>query len=185
LVVKFTDVEKGGVLHDGFDILVEGDVRDFDEDKYGARVLNDNQVLLTIPAAKYSYIHDFETFFSSLQPSEVCTCTVVAHQVAHNAILGDKTRWCKHLLLQFPQGLVSSNQHYSPEDANHEGELKTDFVRYAKGMELYGKNLKSIVTTIFWKVTIMEETQRIVKRTVGTKKRNEATLAGRLGSMTI
>jgi hypothetical protein len=78
LVVKFTDVEKGGVLHDGFDILVEGDVRDFDEDKYGARVLNDNQVLLTIPAAKYSYIHDFETFFSSLQPSEVCTCTVVA-----------------------------------------------------------------------------------------------------------
>lgn len=185
IVVKFTDVEKDGVLHDGFDILLEGDLRDFEGELYSAKIVGDNKILLTIPSANFSYLHDFDEFFTKLKDTEKCLRTVVAHQVARNSILGEKTRLCKHLLLQFPDGLVLSNRHYPPEDSNIDGELKTDFVRYAKTFTLQTVDLTNVVTTIFWKVSVVEEGQRMVKRSVGTKKRHEATITGRLGSMTI
>jgi hypothetical protein len=59
-VMPFHDVEDhNGDLHNGYEIILKGDLSDYIQDKYMATVANKNEVLLELPCASASYLKSF------------------------------------------------------------------------------------------------------------------------------
>lgn len=176
-IIPFVNVVQDGVLHNGFDIAIDAiDMRDYVQDMYKAELISANEILLKMPSASHAWLNEPRT--------ANCPRTQEAYEVARNSILLSDDRKIKLLLLRFPGSITLSNQHYSPQSMN--GEIECDFAMKDTSFTFDGKNLKSVVTTVFWKVSVVEEQQRIVKQSTNSgKKKGAAKLSKYLSGMTI
>lgn len=117
IVQSFTDVEVNGILHNGFMLLLHVEMEDYVSDRFQARLVSSNEVLIRMPSVPNSWLKNMDPFFAFLdEVGESCNRTVLGHQVASNAIAGDTERQTKHLLLTFPESIVLDSRHYVLDD---------------------------------------------------------------------
>jgi hypothetical protein len=181
-VVEFRDVEKDGVLHNGYEIAMEGDLRDLTSDKYKAQLVGENEILITMPSVSHYWLHAPKDYFEKVEAFNIdCPRTKEAHDVARNAILDDEDRQTKLLLLRFPENIALSNNHYSPTAIDFE--LDSEVVPFESSFKVANKQFKTTTTAIYWKIAIIEEKKRVVKAIDDKGKKGEAKLAQRFASM--
>lgn len=165
MVVGFTNVEESGVLHDGFDIFLEGNMQDFVCDRYKARHIGDNGILIEMPAATTSYLENFGQFFKHQKHNgSICERQQEGHAIARNAILGDKQRKIKRILLCFPSHIVLSRHYLSKDPWSTSEELNCDLVRFDDTFSIMDKECPNWVCVVMWKVAVHEDERRIVSK---------------------
>ena len=180
MLVPFTDKEKDGVLHNGFDIVVHGEIADFVKGRYKAKKLTDNEVLVEMPSASNSYLNHFNVFFENLKQFRIhCKRAQLGHEVAQNAILDDDARMIKRLVLRFPEYIILSAHQYTDSTGN----LSCELIPCQSEFFWQETTISRTYDYIYWKVAIQEEEPRVVKRPVGDESEGVAKLAARLGSM--
>jgi hypothetical protein len=181
-VVHFRDANKNGILHNGFEILMEGDLRDMLDDKYSAKMVQENEILISMPSASHSWLYEPCNFFDKCEAFGIgCARSLEAHNVARNDILKKKDRLTKQLLLRFPVPIILSNRHYSPNTADND--LEFEVVPFETSFLRMGKTFTSTISTIFWKIAVYEENLRVVENNDVKGKKGEARLAERFASM--
>lgn len=162
LVVPFTNVEEQGCLHDGFEILIKGDLTDFAVDAYKAHVLNKREVLITMPAASQSYLRHYQGMYEVLKTAGeiVCQQSEQAHAITRNAILGDTSRNTMRILLRFPTDVVLTTEYYADTT---DGELECDMVNFESMHEVGGRIVSRWNDMVLWKVALHENPKRQVE----------------------
>ena len=156
-IVPFTDCEKEGKLHNGFDILIDGDIPDYINERYKARQVAPCDILVSRPLARFPYHEHFDKFFDILKESnEFCERTKVAHDITRNVIRIDDSRKNKHVILRFPDEMPLSTRYYSDAD----GELTTECVPFEYEVEFDGQTFTRSQDTVFWKVAVERPSQR-------------------------
>ena len=180
MVVPFTDVEKDGVLHNGFDIVVQGEIADFVKGRFKAKKLTDNEVLVEMPSASNSYLNHLDNFFENLKRFRIhCNRAQLGHEVARNAILDDDARMTKRLVLRFPEYIILSAHQYTDSTGN----LSCELIPCQSEFFWQERTITQVHDYILWKVAIQEEEPRVVKCPVADESEGVAKLAAHLGSM--
>jgi hypothetical protein len=183
-VVQFRDAEIDGILHNGFEIIMEGDLRDLMLDKYSAKLVSDNEILISMPSASHYWLHEPELYFNKCKAFNIhCPRAREAHDVARNDILADEERQIRSLLLRFPENTILSNRHYSPKTTDND--LEFEVVPFQTTFVLLGKQFTTTVATIVWKIAVFEEKRRVVVAQSSKGKKGEAKLASRFASMSV
>jgi hypothetical protein len=166
-VFGITDVDHGGILHNGFLVSVDGDMRDVISDCYKARLVGPNEMLIELPSMSHSFYYDVASHNEVLKSfGGLCPRMEVAQGVVRNKLLDIKTLQKKYLLLRFPEDVVLSNQHYSPKSEN--GEIACNIIPLAITFRVQqdAPDMMVSTTTVQWKVSIEEAEQRRVTRHV-------------------
>ena len=156
LVVPFMDVEKDGVLQNGYKIMItDGSLQDFLDDKYKAQKIRSNELLISIPSAPYHYLKELSEFYEELKkvPGSHCKCAQLGHDMACNAIINDDMCHLKHILLHFPKEVVLNCQNY----ADSEGELTCKWCSYKTAFWVDGHPFTREHDVLFWKIGVEEE----------------------------
>lgn len=161
-VFEFTDVNKDGILHNGFELVLYGDLRDVYNDKYHAFLYNRNEILVQMPSINHSFLYESDKLMAKMREANVyCARTQESHDVARNKILKNDNRQKKRLLLSFPSDFELSNTIYSPQSTD--GEIESEFVPFGSAFDINGKKYTTTVARISWKVSIVETDKREVK----------------------
>ena len=160
LVYAFSNVEIDGVLHNGYEVVMEGDIRDLVKHVvYQAHLVTTNEILIQVPSMSYSRLQEPELLVAqSKEFGSHCPRIQEAHDVARHEILAEESRKIKYLLLRFPKEVVLSNHVFSPKSENCEIEMK--LVPYDTSLVFPSKNFRLTVTQVSWKVAIEEEKKR-------------------------
>jgi hypothetical protein len=180
-VFQLTDVNvnKAGVLHNGYEVVFYADVQDVMEKKFKAVLKNDYEILVQMPSLSRHFTDNSENLVSQQKAALVhCIRTQQAHDVARNGILKDVKRQTKSRLLRFPQDTGPlSNNIFSPDSTD--GEIAFE----PFPLQTKYKTATSTHVRLSWKVSAIEEEKRVVK----SSDRNEAgdTLLARLSGMDI
>jgi hypothetical protein len=181
-VVPFENAEKDGILHNGFDLIMEGDLRDMMADKYTAKLVNDNEILITMPSTSYWWLKEPELYFKQCENFKIlCPRAREAHDVSRNDILADEERQIRQLILRFPDSVILSNRHYSPLSTYND--LEFEVVPFTSKFVLLGKEFTTTVATILWKIAVFEGKKRVVIAQGDKGKKGEAKLAQRFAGM--
>lgn len=181
-VFEFTDVNEGGILHNGFEIVIEGDLRDIFEGKYNAYLYSDNEIMVHMPSMSHAFLHESEMLIKKQKAHDThCSRTQESHDVARNKILKDERRQTKRLLLRFPQDMELSNNVYSPQSSD-DGEIEIETLPFKSEFEAGGHKVTTVTVRISWKVSIVEEEKRVVKSSTDSNKA-AAKLTERLSGM--
>jgi hypothetical protein len=178
IVVPFTDKEMDGILHDGFVFMVEGvDVRDFISKKFKARLVSSNEILVAMPAVSHYWLHDSSAFNACLTRCGLyCQRADEAQAVArNNMLLQNRDRQTKYLLLRFPDNLKLSNLHFSPNSTD--GNIEIDVVPLKNTVDIPGNEMQAAFATVVWKVTVLEDEQRVVRLAANAAQTNGAAQA--------
>lgn len=161
-IFEFTDLEKDGHLYNGYQITMEGDIRDFMEDHYKAQLVG-NAVLLRLPALSYSFLNDQEEYEKRAKSADLfCPTTEEAHQAARKRIERDASRRERLVLLEFPENLELSNKPFSPDSTD--GEIDFDLLPITIHVPVGEKELPMTITRISWKVSVAEMEPRAAKK---------------------
>jgi hypothetical protein len=164
-VFEFTDLEKDGHLYNGYQITMEGDIRDFMADHYKAQLVGNNSILLRLPALSYSFLHDQEEYEKRAKSSDLfCPTTEEAHQAARKRIERDDSRRERLVLLEFPENLELSNKPFSPDSTSTDGEIDFDLLPITINVLVGEKELPMTITRISWKVSVAEKERRPAKK---------------------
>jgi hypothetical protein len=181
-VFEFTDVNRDGVLHNGFEIVVYGDLRDVNNNTYHAFLHGRSEILVEMPSMNHAFLHEFDFLTQRMKDAgSHCGRTQEAHDVARNKILQDGSRLTKRLLLRFPTDIQLSMKPYSPEESN---EIEIEIVPFKSDFELAGKFWATTVARVSWKVSVIEIEKRIVKASKDTNRAAEK-LSEKLSSMSV
>ncbi|CAB9504247.1 expressed unknown protein [Seminavis robusta] len=162
-IFEFADAENGGYLHNGYEITMEGDVRDLVADAYKATLVGERDILLRVPAMSYSFLHNHEEFQKRAKSNDLyCPSTEEAREQARKRILKDPSRQDRFILLEFPEGVKLTNKIFSPESTD--GEIDFDLMPITIDVELNGKELPMTITRISWRVTTEARKRRPVRK---------------------
>jgi hypothetical protein len=162
-VTKFNDVKVNGILHNRFDLMIQGDMRDYIKDLYRAEIISKNAIKVSMPMVPAWYLQDRGQFFQLLKKANaLCERTQEAHDVVANSILATKETPLKHIILKFPAHYTLSTRYYS----DHATKLKHKVVPMDTSFDIQSVNrgFKQYVNVIYWKVSVSETSQRIVER---------------------
>jgi hypothetical protein len=192
-VYPFWDVERKGILHNGITIEADCDPRDFMAGKFKARLDSSapNEILIELPSMRHSKLNESEKFKPRKVAFQInCPRTQEAEDVARNKILSDPERQKKHILLRFPEDMILTNKHYSPDSQEGGDNIEMEIVYIETTWTVPESNpvktypmLESVVQ---WKVSIVEDEPRIVKKTDKTGANPRAAkLAQRLQGMNV
>jgi hypothetical protein len=183
-VVEFENVKKDGVLHNGFEIQMEVDIRDYINDKYKANLVDKNEILIEMPTVSHAWLHDSDEYNKKVVAFKLhCPRTEEAHTVQRNMILSDESRQKKKILLRFPAGIELSNQHYSPDGIN--GEIEMEMVPFDADVTVGNKTFAMTVASVYWKVSQVEAQPRRVEYSKDKAKKAADKLASKLQGMGI
>jgi len=157
-IIKFKDIKKDGVFRNGFYIELECDVRDYLNEKYKARLIGPHEILIEMPAIKFSILHDRDERVQIMKDFGIfCENIQGWIDVYRNRVLENKDRNVKKVTLAFPEHIVLTNEIFYPESRN--GELEGELLPYQK--EVYEiEDMIISKSIIVWKVTIVEEEPR-------------------------
>lgn len=181
-VFRFTDVNRDGVLHNGFEIVAfADDLRGVYENLYQAYLFSGNEILVKMPSTPYVFLKEFDMLATKMKDANAhCERTQESHAVARNKIIQDKDRQTKHLLLRFPSEVDLSASPYSSQMANNE--LDIIVVPYVYQYDLDGRKWTTTGARLSWKVSIIEAEKRVVKASNDTN-RAASELSKKLQSM--
>lgn len=180
-VFGFTNVKKDGVMHNGFELVIFGDMRDVYNDKYNAFLYSEHEILVEIPTILHSFLHEPIALTEALKKANIfCEKTQDSHDIARNAIIKNKKRQTKRLLLRFPKGTQLSNHQYSPKSTD--GEIESDFVPFHSEFHIAGVKYNTSLARVSWKVAIAETEKREIAAAEETN-RAAAKLTAKLTSM--
>jgi hypothetical protein len=192
-VQPFWNVEQKGVLHNGILIEATCDPRDFMAGKFKARLdpSSSNAILIELPSMRHSKLNESDKFDATKAAFQInCARTQEAENVARNKIMGDPDRQKKHFLLRFPDDMILSNKHYSPNSQEEAGEIEMEIVYIETSWTVPESNPEKkyamFESVVQWKVSIAEAEPRVVKNTnkAGSNKHAEK-LAQRLQGMNV
>jgi hypothetical protein len=173
------------VLHDGFDIMIPHvDMRDFLADKFKLEVVSSNELLLTMPSMPKWYLANFGVFHAHLtRINELCERAKQGHDVLRNAIMSDKKRGNKFLLLRFPENCVFSTRFYSEQISR---ELTCKIAPMLDmSFSHNSRQFHNLVNVVWWKVSVLEGNKRVVDRIESTQTKGEKELNKLLASMSL
>lgn len=190
LIVPFVNVKTDEHVHNGFQILIDGDLRDYYDDKYKADLVGSHQILIKMPSVSRTYLEDFDLVYEALG-SENVPQIELAHEILRNALKDKKERQERHVLLQFPKSIDPGlcTKHYKADTAS-QTELDCDYVdimpKFACPYD--GKNTKEqLACFVFWRVTLDELEQRVVVGRSASKLETKAAkkMAKRMQGMSL
>jgi hypothetical protein len=143
--VPFHDVEDGkGDLHNGYEIILKGNIGDYIQDKYKATLVNKNEVLLEMPScASYSYLKSFGDAFVRLKihnSSQYCEVSEKSHTDLRGQITNDDRRNVMLVLLCFPAGSNLTTEHYAANKVT--GELNSKIMPCLATHDVTGKKVE-------------------------------------------
>lgn len=177
MVVAFKDVKFNGIFINGFYIELEIDIRDYANEKYKARLIDTNEIVFTVPSVSHGYIHDRVERTKSLTNFNLyCERTQEAIDVSRNAIMRDKERQSKTIVLRFPEYISLSVEHFYPGSRN--GELECEVVPYLTKCDQSKTHVTK--TLLFWKVSVIEPEVRRYETTTDSAKKALDKLTSRL-----
>lgn len=180
-VFHFTNVKQDGVLHNGFELVVYGDMRDVNSDKYHAFLCSEHEILVEIPSIDHAFLHEPIQLTEAMKKAKAfCDRAQESHDVTRNRMIKHKKQQTKRLLLRFPRGIELTNHQYSPKSVD--GEIESEFVPYHSEFELAGAKYKTSAARVSWKVAIIESEKREISAADDTN-RAAAKLAAKLRSM--
>jgi hypothetical protein len=183
-VFHINSVDIDGALHDGYEIGVDGDMRDVVEDKYKAWLRNYNEVMVQVPSMGYVFLRDPVVFKHHVKVANaLCTRTQGSHDVARNRILKDERSQTKRLLLRFPPEVELLNTVYFSISFN--GEIELEVVPIRSKFSLGNDDSRRYTTTIArvnWKISVIRAETRKTKAS-GNKGADK--LLAKLSSMSI
>jgi len=157
-ILKFVNVEKDGVLRDGFEIMLQGDIRDVAMTKYYAKQTKRNEIMLELPSAGATYLERFDSFFRRQEKTgqkNYVKEIEVAHQVTRNAIKRDLTRQTKTLTLVFPQSMVFD--HVMQAKKSGEVVMFQDKIKLRRS----AAEFDTMLCFVYWRFFIYEKEQRL------------------------
>lgn len=182
-VFMFNDeVGEDNKVHNGFEIIVEGNMHAIFDDAFEATLLNPSEILIRVPSASYPLLHQEVAFHGARDKLVENTGPVStkALYIARHTALQDKASQSRYLLLRFPKSMPLTNEIYSP---NSKGEIKQSNLGVDDEIELNGKVHKMYSGFVFWRVSIEEPKRREVKK--DTPKTRKQLLEEKLQGMTI
>jgi hypothetical protein len=180
-VFGFENVNADGVLHDGFEIVVYGDFRDVNDDKYHAFLCNPNEILFEMPSMNHAFLYEHVKLTDWMKEAKVFhPRTQESYDITRNAILKNKDRQTKRLKLRFPSEVQLSNSSYSPKSTD--GEIECEFVPVRSEFVLNGRNYITTGARVSWKESVVETDKREVAASKETN-RAAAKLSEKLASM--
>ena len=186
-VQPFWNVEQKGILHNGILIEATCDPRDFMAGKFKARLdpSSGSNIVIDFPSVRHSKLKEANLFNATKAAWNInCARTEEAENVVRNKILADPKRQKKQFLLRFPEDMVLSNKHYSP-DSQEGGEIEMEIIYIQTSWTVPESNpvqtYPMLEAVVQWKVSIAEAEPRVVKTTTTTtSNKHAAKLAHRL-----
>ena len=183
-VVPFTDIEKDGVLQNGYEIMImDGSLQDFLHDKYKVWKIRSNELLISMPSAPYHYLKELSEFYKELKkvPGIHYRHAQLGHDMAHNAIINDDTRHLKHVLLHFPDEVVLNCWNY----ADSEGELTCEWCSYETAFQVDGYPFTREHDVLFWRIGVEEESSCVILKHATDTTKGVAMLTHHFASMSM
>ena len=97
-----------GQVQDGFEIMVQADFRNFALDRYQAKQVGDNEILLMFPSVlSASYVENIQQLMACHTKESSASYPVVLAMMVHvNAYKNNESRKVKYILLRFPENTV-------------------------------------------------------------------------------
>jgi hypothetical protein len=93
-VIPFHDVEDhNSDLHNGYEIILKGDLGDYIQDKFKATVANKKEVLLELPCASASYLKSFGDGLACLKTNNDSRYRAVSER-GHAVLRGQRAQNC-------------------------------------------------------------------------------------------
>ena len=186
-VFHFKDeVDKQGVLHNGFAVEMDLDIRDFREGLYSAELVSSPEFMIKAPGQPATYTLDFLVAADAeAKGRRKCENLHQARNVARNGIQDDPDRCVKHIILAFPSHIKLSNTIYS--SGLPTGMIKMEILPTQATLQLSnGKSITLHRNRAVWKV---HDVVRKVQSTPSTKtnlhKQEMADLDAYLAGMTM
>ena len=113
VIYNFIRVEHENSLYNCFDIYLPADVRDVSAERLKARLINDKEILITMPSLPYSFCQNTDARNSCLKilgTHDAHTQTAQDITINNMESIGiDEYGTVKHLLLRFPNFVVLAN----------------------------------------------------------------------------
>jgi hypothetical protein len=162
-IFHFKDKTHHGLLHDGFIIEVEVDLRDFVSSNYSAHLISASKILVKMPAQTSGYLYDYQLVANGeAQANRMCESVNMARNLTRHKIVNDPERTFKYLMLHFPEHMSLSNVIYSPESSVMDVTIKNAITAYTATVNLPNRApmVLSHRTRLSWKVNIVEEDER-------------------------
>jgi hypothetical protein len=189
-VFHFKDkVDNQGVLHNGFAVEMDLDIRDFREGLYSAELVSSTEIMIKAPGQPATYTLDFLVAADAeAKGRRKCENLHQARNVARNGIQDDPDRCVKHIILAFPSHIKLSNTIYS--SGLPTGMIKMEILPTQATLQLSnGKSITLHRNRAVWKVHVVEDVVRKVQSTPSTKtnlhKQEMADLDAYLAGMTM
>lgn len=175
VVTEFENEEKGGKIHNGFEISMYADVREvfpaesmshlFPHDAY---VVDGNKMIAILPALSYAYIQDETEYLDAeANMNEECSMAAKKRNEMGNGLMAAKKHELNNVqrvLFYFPEGTTISNEVYG--DNEHRRKIKTVKIPYQKQHDMDGGGMKLELTKarVLWRVTIETDKDRLAQR---------------------
>ena len=97
-----------GDIVNGFQIVLPVDVWDAEKELYKSEIVNDNEIILTIPSLPFIMLHDSSRRHDQLiQMGINCERCQEAHDITMNDVFSNPSRCQKKLRLLFPGDILS------------------------------------------------------------------------------
>jgi hypothetical protein len=185
--VEIANVEIGTFLLNGVALEKHVDIRDLSSNKYKAFLVSDHEVLLVEPAVPFPFLHLSEKVYEKQEAHGLyCDRAQQGREVVKNAILHDKGRQTKRIMLVFPDEYPLTMEHTS-RDNKKTGEIPFELIPIQSEYTVGGMVHK--ITDVFmqWKLHYIEETPRFTKSADNSAEIDdaEAQLTARLGGMDV
>jgi len=97
-----------GWVRDGFEIMVQADFHNFALDRYQAKQVGDNEILLMFPSVlSASYVENIQQLMACHTKESSASYPVVLATMVHvNAYKNNESCKIKYILLHFPENTV-------------------------------------------------------------------------------
>jgi hypothetical protein len=101
-----------GDIVDGFQIVINADIRDVAKDLYKAEIVSDNELLITIPSLSHQMVQDCALRHAFLlKLGLLCDRCQEGQEIAMTSMEDNPWRKLRQLRLRFPDHIVLANLH--------------------------------------------------------------------------
>jgi hypothetical protein len=176
LVFRITDdTDSDHQYHNGYEVVVLGDLRQLIAGLYKAVLLNEFEIEVELPTTSASFLHDYETLRRAMAKfGHLKDAAVKAHTIARGGILKkDSNRMTLKILIRFRTGEKLTNAMYTPQSHPY-GEIDPEPTPYTTRFTWMNKQYENTELFLSFKVSRVEEEVRMSIVTPETNSVNRA-----------
>jgi hypothetical protein len=167
-----------GDIVNGFQIMVDADVRDYEKDLFKLEIVHDNELLLHMPSLPYHLQYDSALRHRTLVAMELLSdrCQE-AQEICISDILSATSRQKKKLRLRFPEGICLANME------SLDSVLPLTFEPYKYPTTIFGPNTPhQWVCSVSWMVANLETRRKAQGSAVKSTTAKLSDLFGRMST---